>query len=107
MAVMHIFGEYLAATRLPGAVNNHCFPEGKPAKQMQVYRCEDVIHGRLNDIKACVDFSLLTRKRCVNVQLSRGVGEVLLQYLNRDNPGFPAQVLLYQGDSFHLFGGIR
>ena len=84
LAVLHVFGQKLAAAGLLCRVNNERIPKRKTVETMQVDGRQDVLGGRLNDMETREHINLMACQPRIEAQFSRRIYEVLLQHLQRN-----------------------
>ena len=78
LAVLHIFGEDYATTRLPGTMKHQSIPVGDPVQPMEVDCRENIRRDWLNNVKPAIGLDLLPSQSRIETELPRGVHKIFL-----------------------------
>jgi len=78
LAVLHVFGQYSAATALPGRVEHQRIPVRDPVQPVEVDCRENIRGDRLDNFEARIGLDLLPSQPGIETELPRGVHEIFL-----------------------------
>ncbi len=78
LAVLHVFGQYNAATALPGGVEHQRIPVRDPVQPVEVDCRENIRGDRLENVEARIGLDLLPSQSRIETELPRGVHKIFL-----------------------------
>jgi hypothetical protein len=90
---LHVFRENYATASLFGGAQDQGIPERKPVEPMQVDSSQNVGDLGCSDIKLSQQFDFAASDTRINVEFASDSDEILLEHLQRHDPGARTPVL--------------